>query len=112
MTSYKFGEIVLVPFPFTDQTAVKKRPAVIISSTAYNLSRPDIVLLAITSQIRKPLKSDETEIVEWQQAGLLKPSIIKPVFTTIVASLVLRQLGDLEVADKTNLKAILQTILG
>jgi hypothetical protein len=28
MTDYKFGVIVLVPFPFTDQTATKKRPAV------------------------------------------------------------------------------------
>ena len=31
MTSYEFGEIVLVPFPFTDQTATKKRPAVVVS---------------------------------------------------------------------------------
>jgi mRNA interferase MazF len=31
MTSYKFGDIILVPFPFTDQTSTKKRPAVLIS---------------------------------------------------------------------------------
>jgi hypothetical protein len=36
MTDYKFGDIVLVPFPFTDQTTFKKRPAVIVSSNAYN----------------------------------------------------------------------------
>jgi mRNA interferase MazF len=29
-----FGDVVLVPFPFTDQTAAKKRPAVVISSDA------------------------------------------------------------------------------
>ena len=38
-TSYSFGEIVLVPFPFTDQTGIKKRPAVIVSSAAYNVAR-------------------------------------------------------------------------
>jgi mRNA interferase MazF len=28
-TAYGFGDVVLVPFPFTDQTATKKRPAVV-----------------------------------------------------------------------------------
>jgi hypothetical protein len=32
MTSYKFADVVLVPFPFTDQTTSKKRPAVVVSS--------------------------------------------------------------------------------
>jgi len=35
MTDYNFGEIVLVPFPFTDQSTVKKRPAVIVCSDTY-----------------------------------------------------------------------------
>jgi mRNA interferase MazF len=68
--------------------------------------------MAITSQVRKPLKFDEIEVIEWQKAGLLKPSIIKPVFTTIEKSLVIKKLGDLEETDKESLKKILQTILG
>ncbi len=32
MTRFEFGDIVLVPFSFTDQTTNKKRPAVVISS--------------------------------------------------------------------------------
>jgi mRNA interferase MazF len=36
MTSYDFGDVVLAPFPFTDQTATKKRPAVVVSSAVYH----------------------------------------------------------------------------
>jgi mRNA interferase MazF len=52
MTGCKFGDVVLVPFPFTDQSGAKKRPAVVVSSAAYNVGRPDLILMAITSQIK------------------------------------------------------------
>ncbi len=46
-----FCAVVLVPFPFTDQATSKRRPAVVISSASYNASRPDVILMAITSQL-------------------------------------------------------------
>ncbi len=53
MTPYKRGDVVLVPFPFSNLSAAQKRPAVVISSTAYNESSLDVVILAITSKIEK-----------------------------------------------------------
>ena len=52
MTTYSFGDIILVPFPFTDLSTANKRPAVVISSNIYSRQRPDIIIMAITSQIR------------------------------------------------------------
>lgn len=52
-TIFEFGDVVLVPFPFTSQTISKKRPALIVSSHTYNVSRPDVVLMAVTSQLRE-----------------------------------------------------------
>jgi hypothetical protein len=46
MTGYEFGDIVLVPFSFFDLTATKKRPAAVISSSAYHRNRPDLIILA------------------------------------------------------------------
>lgn len=49
MTTYEFGDVLLVPFPFTDQTTSKNRPTVVISSSAYNAARPDLILMAVSS---------------------------------------------------------------
>jgi mRNA interferase MazF len=72
-TSYRFGDVVLVPFPFTDQSAAKKRPAVIVSSGQYHAHRPDVVLMAITSQVKPSLAFGEVSITDWKKAGLIKP---------------------------------------
>ena len=53
MTGYEKGDVILVPFPFSNQSAVKKRPAIVISSNAYNKISSDVVIMAITSQIEK-----------------------------------------------------------
>jgi mRNA interferase MazF len=112
MTTYEFGDVVLVPFPFTDQTATKKRPAVIISSTPYHQYYPDLILMAITSQTNPTTLIGEAAIADWQSAGLLKPSVIKPILTTIERGLVIRKLGQFSQSDQQTLQQILQTILG
>jgi mRNA interferase MazF len=88
MTVYNFGDIILVPFPFTDQSITKKRPAVVVSSEAYNHQRPDIIIMAVTSQMRSADYFGDVAISDWRQAGLLKPSVIKPIFTTVEKGLI------------------------
>jgi mRNA interferase MazF len=80
---FEFGEVVLVPFPFTSQAASKRRPAVVVSSRHYNTARPDIVVMAITSQLRPSPAFGEVWVEAWQAAGLLKPSAVKPVLATL-----------------------------
>ncbi len=109
---YEFGDIVLVPFPFTNQLGSKQRPAVVVSRGTYNASTPDIVIMAIASQLRSDAKLGEMRVSHWSAAGLLKPSAIKPVFATIEQSLVIRKLGVLSAADQSTLVAGLATVLG
>jgi mRNA interferase MazF len=81
-TANSFGDVVLVPFPFTDQTGTKKRPAVVVSSADYQAHRRDLVIMAITSQIRPRVAFGEFTVAEWRKAGLIAPSAVKPVLTT------------------------------
>jgi mRNA-degrading endonuclease toxin of MazEF toxin-antitoxin module len=108
---FEFGDVVLVPFPFTSHVASKKRPAVIVSSRAYNRAKPDVVVMAITSQLRPVPGLGEVCVSRWQSAGLLKPSAVKPVFATLEQALVIRRLGTLDGGDQAVLrKAIAETL--
>ena len=111
-TDYSFGDVVLVPFPFTDQTGTKKRPAVIISSAAHNTAQRDLVIMAVTSQLRPSGAIGEALVANWQTANLIKPSAIKPVITTIEQALVIRRLGQLAIEDQQSLRTAIAKIVG
>ncbi len=80
--------------------------------SAYNRIKPDVVLMAITSQLRAIPALGEVWVASWQAAGLLKPSAIKPVFATLEYALVIRQLGTLAVGDKASLRSAVADIIG
>ncbi|RPI75938.1 MAG: type II toxin-antitoxin system PemK/MazF family toxin, partial [Desulfobacteraceae bacterium] len=93
MIDYDFGDVVLVLFPFTDQTSVKKRPAIVVSSKKYNLERPDVVLMPATGRRDISVYFGDVMVVSWKEAGFLNPSVIKPVFSSLEKGLILRKLG-------------------
>lgn len=111
-TSYSFGDIVLVSFPFTDQSAAKQRPAVVISSEAYHQNRRDLIIMAVTSQMRSNQGVGDVQVKDWQAAGLLKPSAIKPVIATVEHSLIIKRLGRLKEDDQQELRAAITKIVG
>jgi mRNA interferase MazF len=109
---YEFGDVVLVRFPFTNQAAFKQRPACIVSSRAYNTAKPDLIIMAITSQMHTPSSLGEVQVGQWQAANLLKPSVIKPVFATLEQNLILKRLGVLEPSDQAALRRAIAVVLG
>jgi len=71
MESYRPGEVVLLAFPFADATEAKRRPALVLLDTG----DADVVVARITSQTAQTTL--DVELVEWQQAGLLLPSVVR-----------------------------------
>ena len=49
MTAYKRGDVVLVGFVFSDESGWKLRPALVISSSAYDRERKEVVVAALTT---------------------------------------------------------------
>lgn len=110
--SYKRGDILLIPFSFSDQSSIKQRPASVISVDAFQGQGPDLLIMAITSQVGGQLRLGEFLICDWQAARLLRPSAVKAAIATIEASLVRRQLGRLSDHDLTQLNRALRELLG
>jgi mRNA interferase MazF len=68
--------------------------------------------MAITGQLRPVPGLGEVWVSEWQSAGLLKPSAIKPVLATLEQALVIRLLGRLAERDRTALRQAIADMLG
>jgi mRNA interferase MazF len=85
---------------------------VVVSSSDYQDARPDLVIMAITSQLRVSGEFDGLAVHGWRNAGLLKPSAVKPVFATIAEPLVIRSLGKLPESDSRALRDWMSRLLG
>ncbi|MBU0567987.1 type II toxin-antitoxin system PemK/MazF family toxin [bacterium] len=93
----KKGTVVLTPFPFTDLSANKIRPAVVISSSARK--GDDIIVAFISSVITELIETDlhlRKDHPDFKQTGLKTDSIIKlDKLATISKEIVLGSLGSL-----------------
>ncbi len=99
MTPYKKWDIVLVPFPFTNQKSSKKRPALVISPDEYN-NRLDVVIAFITSKIDQSNRCGDYIINEWSKSGLPKPSMLRMKFTTLDKFMIIKKIGKLSKKDQ------------
>ena len=106
MTVYKRWEIVLVPFPFTDLSSAKRRPALIVSPDNYNTGK-DLIIAYITSQTNLPARLGDYDLRNWKEAGLPKPSKLRMKFATLDKSIIVKKLGALEKEDSEEIEKIL-----
>ncbi len=90
-------DVVAVPFPFADRPASKRRPALVVSSAAFNQAHAQSILAMITSA-RSDWSSD-VAIQEWRKAGLQVPCKVRLKLFTLDDALILRRLGKLSKRD-------------
>lgn len=101
-------DVVVVPFPYADRLAEKRRPALVISN--HRLAALGVIWVAmVTSAANEPWPGDVT-ITELKRAGLPAPSVVRSAkIACIDPGRIDRRLGRL---DKTAARAVAQRLRG
>jgi mRNA interferase MazF len=97
--AFQRGDVVLVPFPYTDLSVSKTRPAVIVSSAVYHAARPELLLAYVSSQVSQANPAIDYVLADWAAAGLLKPSFVRPKVAAVEPTLVVYCVGALSARD-------------
>ncbi len=74
---YDQGEIIIVPFPFSDLSNIKQRPVLVLSKNADNKSSDDIITCGITSNLKDNKYSVLIESTNLEQGQIPARSRIK-----------------------------------
>ena len=106
------GQVVRVPFPFTDRTASKNRPALVLSdAAAFNARAGHLVLAMITSAENAPWPLD-CRIEDLTAAGLPAASVVRCKVFTLDSRLVRGVLGRLVAEDAARVDQALTRLWG
>ena len=105
MTTYRFGDVVLVGFPHTDLRGVSKRPAIVL----YDSGDQDVLVARVTTQEYET--EGDYKILDWRASGLLEKSYVRlGKQATIEKHYIIKQLGALEAGEIEKLRSILRNI--
>ncbi len=108
---YERFEVVVVPFPFTDSAASKRRPALVISNAeAFNLPAGHCVMAMITSAGNASWPLD-VAISDGSAAGLTAASLVRMKLFTLDNRFILRRAGQLASSDRKAVEASLKRLL-
>lgn len=91
------GDLILVPFPFTDLTSAKTRPALVLSRADYNRTSRDVIVCGVTSNLSNTANSVLIQSRDLSLGRLPAPSRIKvDKVATLQQTLVRRRVGRLK----------------
>jgi mRNA interferase MazF len=108
--TFKAFEVVVVPLPFTDSAATKRRPALVLSSQGFNDRAAHLVLAMITSHENRGWPLD-VELRDLAAAGLSHPSMVRMKLFTLDERFVLRKSGSLAAPDRASVRRALAMLL-
>jgi mRNA interferase MazF len=98
--TFDFGDVVVVPFPFTDRPIVKRRPALVLSNRAFNAANGNGIFAMITTGAGSRWPSD-IDITDIAVAGLRHRSVVRWKVFTVPSDIVLAKVGALSSRDRS-----------
>jgi mRNA interferase MazF len=109
--SFEQYSVVVVPFPFADRAAARRRPAVVVSAEESLSARVGHSIMAMITSAGNPPWPLDVQITELEAAGLPRPSVVRMKLFTLDDRLVLRVAGRLARADAARVGQALHTAL-
>jgi len=91
-------DVVVVPFPFTEKPVVKRRPALVVSRTAFNQAGHTVFAM-ITTKMDTPRPSD-VEIKSRGATGLTADCVVRLKVFTLDNRLIVQKVGALSPHDQ------------
>ncbi len=109
METFEAYDVVVVPFPFTDRQASRRRPALVLSKRKFQAEIGHAVLAMITSSDNSAWPLD-VEVTDLDRAGLTSSSKVRMKIFTLDGSLILRKLGVLAKPDQKKVQQALDSL--
>ena len=107
--TYEPFDVVVVPFPFTDSSNTKRRPALLLSQNNFGKEIEHSVLAMITSQKNESWPLD-CAIKNKKQSGLTAPSVVRMKLFTLDNRFIIKKIGHLSKSDQNQVKQSLSKL--
>jgi len=78
------GDLIVTAMPGAVQG--KRRPGVVLSSRSYHNQRPDVIVGLVTTNTAVASATTDHILLDWQQAGLTKPSAYRTYLSTVASA--------------------------
>lgn len=105
-------DIVLVPIPFTDLTSKRRRPVVVISNDKYNHNTDDVVVVAMTSNLKAADYSFTITSADLTIGSLKRPSRVRvDRIYTLAQSIVAKKFGQISEAAFDRIRQLLSELV-
>lgn len=112
MTTYKPLDIVVVPFPFSDDLKkIKHRPALVLSNKKYNQENRNLILAMITSAKNSHFFGDQ-KVTNYKNTNLQNECVVRMKLFTLDSVLIKGRIGVLNKVDAVKIKKNLKEIFG
>ena len=109
-TAFAAFDVVVVPFPFTDRNASKRRPALVLSHASFNQTTQHSVLAMVTSADQSAWLGD-CPLKNLTSAGLTSACLVRLKLFTLDHRLIIRKSGSLSVTDQRQLRSAWKGLL-
>ena len=112
MPSFKRGDVVRVPFPYTDRSTRQRRPALVVSEGAIGEGGELLWVVMITSAQNRSWPGDLPLGGRYGEAGLPAPSVIRPCKIATIEARHAESLGKIRLDLMAKVTLALRAYLG